>query len=397
MRELIQTSVTSLDNVVGTTAATIGATFLFNTFLHTATELRGKYEKEFGTLLGTLVKGNAWACRAMLDLINGNSRWLKEYFVECPQSSARQAAGAIIFETVRCYVRHHGEGAFAKDAAAVAADGVSASDGATEDPVRRLMSTLVQLLDKEAIEHHDHAADLFAVLCLYTKLGAAQRRHMLELDVPACLLRFLRGPSDPKGESRAWSRKEAREFGDVHRTLSELVCACDLSELTDAEGAAALAAAANPYAIDGGVDPLPGSLKEEVFESYRCDGPGGMACVGPSCPSDRHGISPLFGFSSLFAPPGCNVLILQLHPQARHRLRAGQPRRCPLAVLLQLEQLQLQRPRARPSQQRPSGTRGAQGHPPGPPRAAHAAGQPAGLAGAASAGQRRARGPVARH
>lgn len=94
---------------------------------------------------------------------------------------------------------------------------------------------------------------------------------MLEMEVPALLLGFLRGPAEGDS-SRPWSRKEARGFGDVHRTLSELLCACDVREMADQGGEVAGTGAEmhnNPFAIDGGVELLPPDLKQDVFMTHE--------------------------------------------------------------------------------------------------------------------------------
>mmetsp|Transcript_26886 Transcript_26886/g.88225 ORF Transcript_26886/g.88225 Transcript_26886/m.88225 type:complete len:2487 (+) Transcript_26886:54-7514(+) len=156
----------------------------------------------------SLLESNIGACRWFLAAIS-ESEFVKRYLVRCPAEDVRSFFATTLSHALRCAVLYD-DGA-AASAAALKACGMSApreawgaaaeyaveyASGSRHEQgsaaaVRNLVESMVQMLACASTPKH-HAAHLLAVLGTYASIGAAQRAHLLQLNIISSLTNLVR-------------------------------------------------------------------------------------------------------------------------------------------------------------------------------------------------------------
>lgn len=227
----------------------LGMKYLFNTFFRT--KKRSKTELyEWAETIECKLQSCKEACLWLVEYMSGveGSSYIKPFLLECPNREVRYTFARILDALMSSYFKHGGI--------------------QTQKDFDEILEHLLQMLNKDVIDHCKNCTQYFQVLFHYVQLGTKACTHMfLRRGFPR-LVTFLLGQShqhldDHESSTRRWSSIQSREFGFLHSTLAILILNCDVSRYHTEE-----LGEYKPYKPQSGVHPSKVLKMSPEMEKY---------------------------------------------------------------------------------------------------------------------------------
>ncbi|XP_063403289.1 ubiquitin carboxyl-terminal hydrolase 24-like [Mytilus trossulus] len=192
----------------------LGVKFVFNTYFRSKLKTRVDLD-EWLEVFDTLIHKCKEACMWLVQYLSTEEgfAYIKPFLLECPNSDVRRTIAAILQDMMSNFFSHGGSQA--------------------NKNFNEILEHLLQMLNKDVIDHCKNCNQYFNVLRCYVELGTKACTHMFLRQGFQRLIFFLLGqPSSEQNQessSRRWSSIQSREFGNLHATIALLVLNCDLS------------------------------------------------------------------------------------------------------------------------------------------------------------------------
>ncbi|VDI64277.1 ubiquitin carboxyl-terminal hydrolase 9/24 [Mytilus galloprovincialis] len=192
----------------------LGVKFVFNTYFRSKLKTRVDLD-EWLEVFDTLIHKCKEACMWLVQYLSTEEgfAYIKPFLLECPNSDVRRTIAAILQDMMSNFFSH---------------GGIQIDKNFNE-----ILEHLLQMLNKDVIDHCKNCNQYFNVLRCYVELGTKACTHMFLRQGFQRLIFFLLGqPSSEQNQessSRRWSSIQSREFGNLHATIALLVLNCDLS------------------------------------------------------------------------------------------------------------------------------------------------------------------------
>lgn len=155
------------------------------------------------------------ACMWLVDYLSSQEgfSYIKPFLLECPNQDVRRTTAAILQEVMSSFFQHGGS--------------------QLEKHFDEILDNLLQMLNKDVIDHCKNCNQYFNVLRCYVELGTKACTHMFYRRGFQRLISFLLGQlsleQNQESSTRRWSSIQSREFGNLHATIALLVLNCDVS------------------------------------------------------------------------------------------------------------------------------------------------------------------------
>ncbi|XP_060555692.1 ubiquitin carboxyl-terminal hydrolase 24-like isoform X1 [Ruditapes philippinarum] len=194
--------------------------FLFNTYFRTKKKTKAELD-EWVDVIEVILSRCKEACFWMVEYIASEegSSYIRPFLLESPNMDVRLSFAKILERLLCSFLSEHG--------------GLP-----THKCLDEILEYLLQMLNKEVIDHCKHSVQYFLVLKCYVQMGTKACIHLFKLNGFKRLAVFLLGNSslsssssssaESESHSRRWSSIQSREFAHLHTILATLILNCDV-------------------------------------------------------------------------------------------------------------------------------------------------------------------------
>ncbi|XP_062568779.1 ubiquitin carboxyl-terminal hydrolase 24-like [Saccostrea cucullata] len=197
-------------------ALQLGVRFLFNTFFRCKKKTKLLLD-EWVDAIDDILDKSKEACRWLVEYLSSaeGSSYIKPFLLECPCRDVRFTMARILERVMSSHFKHGGV--------------------PTQKCFNEIVEILLQMLNKDVVDHCKHSFHYFQVIKSYVQLGTKSCSHMFLRQGFQRLMGFLIGNSGEVNQgqdtpTRRWSSIQSREFGNLHSSLAILILNCDVSK-----------------------------------------------------------------------------------------------------------------------------------------------------------------------
>lgn len=232
---------------MATVSLRLAVNFLFNTFLRTKKKLWEDVD-EWMMLVGSLLCRSSRACEWLLETIRSTEghETIRLLLLECGVREVRSHTATILDKTLEGGLQH--------------------TDSQVVQGLKKLVDSLLDLLDKDVMENCKNCAQYFRLLESFARRGPPSCQLLLDLSAFRRLISFLLGPGPQPNQNRHWTMSQTREFSGLHSCLALIILHCDVSSQATVEpGTAVMTSTAVEAPPSNALLTLPEDIAQLLF------------------------------------------------------------------------------------------------------------------------------------